>query len=368
MTTIRMAYLDRMYDEIRDSVEPKAIEFLGSSKYILAEYVQGFERAIAARYTFPHVAGVASGTDALMIALRACGVGPGDGVIVPAFTIFVDGAVVRMLGAVPQFVDVSEDDFNLDPRMLDAVITPLTKAIVVVHLFGQCADMRPIVDVARRRGLPIIEDACQAIGARYHEAYAGNLGEVGCFSFYPTKNLGGAGDGGLLATRSAALFDELKLLHLHGIGSEPYVQDIWAYNSRLDAFQAFWLQAKLPFLDRWEARRREIATYYRENVGSARIRLPRELEGRHHVWHQFTVRVEDREDFRRFLSRVGIDHTVFYPRILPHQPAYRDLESQQLHRSWPVAESLARTVVSIPVSPQLTDAEVELVVVSLNAY
>lgn len=368
MNPIQMAYMDRIYAEIRRELEPRVAEFLASGKYVLGDYVRTFEEHAARVYQFPHVAGMANGTDALMIALRACGVGSGDEVIVPAFTIFVDGAVVRMLGATPQFVEVDPADYNLDPAALENAIHARTRAILVVHLFGQCANMPRILEISKRHGLPVVEDACQSIGAKYGGRFAGNLGDAGCFSFYPTKNLGGMGDGGMATAQDLAVFETMKLLHLHGVKSEAYVQETWAYNSRLDALQALILDVKLNYLGGWEARRRKIAAYYRDNIKNPKIVLPAEQKDRYHVYHQFTVRAKDRERFLSHLAAEKIACAIFYPKILPHQPAYADVASAQRVKSWPVSEQLTREVVSIPVAPQLTDAEVETIAERVNRY
>jgi len=367
MQPVQMAYLDRMYAEIRERVEPKLLEAVRSGQFIQGPQLASFEQAIAGRYSFAHAVGMANGTDALMIGLRACGVGPGDEVIVPAFTIFVDAAVVRMLGAIPQFVDVL-DDFNMDPQSFERAITPRTKAAIVVHLFGQTADMDAIMAIAREKGVKVVEDACQAIGAKCGDRFAGDLGDVGAFSFYPTKNLGCMGDGGLVSVRDQEIFKQIKLLHLHGIDSQPYVPELWGYNSRLDSIQAAILQEKLDYLSGWEARRRAIAAEYLARICNKKIRLPRAESGRHHVWHMFTVRVDDRARLIAHLQDRAICSSVFYPKIVPDIPAFKDIRSTQVQGDWPVSEALTQTAVSLPVNPQLTDEEVARVVDALNDY
>ena len=367
MQPVQMAYLDRMYAEIRERLEPKLLEVVRSGQFVLGPALASFEQAIASRYGLAHAIGVANGTDALMIGLRACGVGPGDEVIVPAFTIFVDAAVVRMLGAIPQFVDV-RDDFQMDPESFERAITPKTKAAIVVHLFGQTADMDAIMAIARKKGVKVIEDACQAIGAKCGDRYAGDLGDVGAFSFYPTKNLGGMGDGGLISVRDQKIFAQIKLLHLHGIDSQPYVPNVWGYNSRLDSVQAVILQEKLDYLSGWETRRRAIAAEYLARVRNEKIRLPGQQAGMHHVWHMFTVRVDDRVRFIAHLQENGVCSSVFYPMTLPEIPAFKDVRPQQVQAKWPVSESLVRTAVSVPNNPQLTGEEVDRVIDALNNY
>lgn len=367
-TQVKMAYIDRMYDEIKAGVEPKVLELMASTQYIMGSEVKRFEDAIADRYQFRHAAGIANGTDALMIGLRACGVGIGDEVIVPAFTIFVDGSVVRMLGAIPQFADV-QGDFNLDPESFEQAITPKTKAVIVVHLFGQTADMDPINEIAKRHGIAVIEDACQAMGAKYGDRYAGALGDVGAFSFYPTKNLGGMGDGGLASAENPELFEQINHLHTHGVNKQhPYIQETWSYNSRLDAIQAVILHEKLKYLSGWEARRREIAQRYLSSIKNPKLRLPSEEAGRHHVWHMFTICTERREELLSHLQDRGIGYSIFYPEIVPAMPAYSDVRDMQVLSKWPVSERFTGQVVSVPVNPQLTDDEVQHVIDALNEF
>jgi len=369
MEKIKMVYLERIYAEIAKDLEPKLLEFIRSGKFILGDYVKAFEDDLKARYSFNYCAGVASGTDALMIALRACGVGPGDEVIIPAFTIFVNAAIVKMVGAVPVFADVNESDFNINAESVKRIITKKTKAIVAVHLFGQCADMEEILKISAKNRIAVIEDACQAIGAKYKNIYAGNLGDIGCFSFYPTKNLGGAGDGGLMTVREEAVFSKVKLLHLHGIKSQPYIQDVWAYNSRLDAFQALFLKVKLKYLAGWEEKRRRIAAYYNGKLkNSAKLKLPLEKKDCYHVYHQYTLLVDDRKTLAAYLTANNIDLSVFYPAIIPEQPAYLQDVKNQAYKNWPVSKDVAGRVLSIPVNPQMTDSEVEYVADKLVKY
>lgn len=369
MERIRMAYMDRLYKEIQKDIEPKVMEFLKSGKYILGDYVKDFEIAMKERYSFIHCAGVASGTDALMIALRACNVLPGDEVILPAFTIFIDAAVVKMIGAIPVFVEVNEEDFNINPKAAQAAVTEKTKAILSVHLFGQSADMSGLREISKKYNLPLIEDACQALGAQYKGIYAGNLGDIGCFSFYPTKNLGAMGDGGFITARDPELFKTIKLLHLHGVKSKPYVQDVWAYNSRLDAFQALILNTKLKYLEKWEKKRRQISSYYNDRLKTnPKLKLPVEKKDCHHVYHQYTLQTDERQTLQSYLEKNNIETAVFYPTIIPQQPAYLPDLNKQKNKTWPVSEKLAKNVISIPINPQLTDGEIDYIINRLLEY
>ena len=364
---VKMAFVDRMYDEIKDVVEPKLLEVAASGAYILGPYVREFEEAMERNYGFGHALGVADGTNSLAMALRACGVEDGDEVIVPAYTIFVDASVVCMLGAIPQFVDVGSD-YNLDPEAFEQAITPKTKAVIVVHLFGQTADMDAINRIAQRHGVKVIEDCAQAIGAKYGEKYAGTLGDIGSFSFYPTKNLGCMGDGGLVTSSDEALYDSLSILRAHGIRNTPYIPEVWGYNSRLDAIQAAILRVKLEFLTGWEKRRRAIAARYQSEIDNPKVSLPKEEAGRHHVWHMFTIQTPNRAELIGHLQDRGILNAIFYPKLVQDTPAFSKYQSHQVSKAWPEATRLVGSVLSIPVAPQLNDDEVRQVIDAINSF
>ena len=312
-------------------------------------------------YCVKHALGVSSGTDALLVSLMALGVAPGDEVITSPFSFFASAGTVARLQAVPVFVDIEAASFNLDPSKLEAAVTRRTKAIQPVHLYGQCADMDPILEIAKRRGVPVLEDACQAVGAAYKERPAGTMGALGAFSFYPTKNLGAAGDAGAVTTDDDGLAEQVRLLRFHG-GSRQYHHDRVGGNFRLDAVQAAVLNAKLPRLPGWNERRRAIAARYGELFAGAakagRIGLPAEAAGRRHVWHQYVVRVADRDRVKARLAERGIGTSVFYPVALNEQECFRDLGQQG---RCPEASKAAAEVLALPIFPQLEDAEVSRV-------
>jgi dTDP-4-amino-4,6-dideoxygalactose transaminase len=325
-----------------------------------------FERALAKRLGVRHAIGVSSGTDALLVALMALGVGPGDEVVTSPFSFFASAGVVARLGARPVFVDVDPETFCLDPARLDAAITPRTKAVEPVHLYGQCADMSEIMEIARERGVAVIEDACQAIGATYDGRPAGSLAAVAALSFYPTKNLGAAGDAGAVTTDDDALAELVRTLRIHG-GLATYHHERVGGNFRMDAVQAAVLSVKLPRLDGWNARRRAIAARYAALLAGAarqgRVVLPVEARGREHVWHQYVVRVPDRDGVRRRLAERGIATSVFYPVPLHLQECFAALGGRE--GDFPQAERAAREVLALPMFAELRDDEVERVAAAL---
>jgi dTDP-4-amino-4,6-dideoxygalactose transaminase len=349
--------------EIARAVE----DVFATGRFVLGPATEAFERALAERLGVRHAVGVSSGTDALLVSLMALGVGPGDEVVTSPFSFFASAGVVARLQARPVFVDIDPVTFNLDPGRLEAAIGPRTKAIQPVHLYGQCADMEPILEIARRRGLAVIEDACQAIGATYRGKPAGSMGSIGAFSFYPTKNLGAAGDAGAVATNDDTMAASLRSLRVHG-SAATYHHERVGGNFRLDALQAAVLQAKLPYLDLWNERRRAIAARYGELlVGLARsgcLTLPAEAGNRRHVYHQYVVRVDGRDRVRKSLSERGIGTAVFYPIPLHLQDCFTDLGGRE--GDFPAAEQAAREALALPMFAELTDAEIERVAEALS--
>jgi len=351
------------YDEVlRSEIARRVEEIFKTGRFVMGAAVEGFEGALAREIGVSHVVGVSSGTDALLAALMAVGVGPGDEVVTSPFTFFASAGVIARLNALPVFVDIDPATFNLDPGRLEAALTPRTKAIQPVHLYGQCADMDPILEIAGRRGVPVVEDACQAIGATYKGKPAGALGTMAAFSFYPTKNLGAAGDAGAVTTEDGRLAGLLRSLRLHG-GSVQYHHDRVGGNFRLDALQAAVLHAKLPYLARWNERRRAIGVRYGELLGDAaragRVTLPAEAPGRRHVYHQYVVRVADRDRVKARLAEEGISTAVFYPIPLHLQECFADLGLRK--GSFPEAEKAAMEVLALPIFPELTEGEIERV-------
>ena len=360
--------LTRYDDELQSDIAKAVADVFASGRFVLGPANDAFERALVERLGVRHVLGVASGTDGLLVALMALGVGPGDEVVTSPFSFFASAGAVARLGARPVFVDIEAETFNLDPSLLERALTPRTKAIQPVDLYGQCADMDPILDIARRHGIPVLEDACQAIGATYGEKPAGALATMTAFSFYPTKNLGAAGDAGAVATDDDALAALVRSLRVHG-STATYYHDRVGGNFRMDAVQAAVLSAKLPRLDGWIERRRAIAARYGELLGGAakarRLKLPVEAPGRRHVYHQYVVRVPDRDGVRTRLAARGIGTSVFYPVPLHLQKCFAALGGRE--GDFPSAERAAKEVLALPIFAELTDAEVERVAEELLA-
>lgn len=342
-----------------------------SGWFVLGPDVSALEEAVAAYCHVKHAIGCASGSDALLLALMACEVGPADEVIVPSFTFFATASAVTRLGARPVFADIDPVTFNLDPGAVKPLVTPATKAILPVHLFGQCASIDALAQIAQPGGLAVIEDAAQAIGAELDERRAGSLGQMGCFSFYPTKNLGGAGDGGMLTTDRDDLADKLRLLRGHGMRPRYYHQAV-GINSRLDSFQAAVLNVKLPHLDRWTAMRQANARRYTElftEAGLERVLgLPACAPGRRHVWNQYVVRVPDgcRDPLREFLAEAKIGTEIYYPLGLHEQECFAYLGYAP--RDLPETYRASREVLALPIFPELTAPEQQLVVDRIAAF
>jgi dTDP-4-amino-4,6-dideoxygalactose transaminase len=326
--------------------------------FVLGPRVADFEKAMAQYVGSRHAIGCASGSDALLLSLMALGVKAGDEVITVPFTFFATAGAISRLGAKPVFVDIQPDTFNIDPDQIERAITPRTKAIIPVHLFGQCADMGATNEIARRRHVRVIEDACQAIGAAQGGKRAGTLGDAGCFSFFPTKNLGGFGDGGLITTDDQALGDTLAMLRVHG-SRVRYLHEAVGINSRLDALQAAILHVKLKYLDQWAEGRRRNAERYRQLFTQAslldRLTLPQTAPGNFHVYNQFTVRVQKRDELRTYLKDKGVGSEVYYPLPMHLQNCYRDLGYRK--GAFPVSERAAEEVISLPIYAELEDKQ-----------
>ena len=351
--------LDAHYAPIRADVDAAIKGVLDSKRFILGPVVESFEAQCATYCGASFALGVSSGTDALLIALMAADVGPGDEVITTPFTFFATGGCVSRVGATPVFVDIDPETFNIDPLKIEAAITPRTRAIVPVHLFGQCADMDPILALAAAHGLTVVEDAAQAIGAEYKGRRAGSMGRFGCFSFFPSKNLGGVGDAGLVTTNDEALYSKMKKLRNHG-SAPKYYHAFVGGNFRLDALQAAVLAVKLPLLDRWTEARQENAARYRvlleDLVSGGSVTLPVEAPERRHIWNQFTLRIAGgrRDALRAFLAEHGVGAEVYYPLPLHRQECFAPVASGL---SLPVSERASAEVISVPIYPELSDAQ-----------
>ena len=342
-----------------------------SGRFVLGPECNQLEEAIAKICGTRHAVACASGSDALLLALMALGIGPGDEVIVPSFTFFATASAVSRLGATPVFVDIDPATFNIDPSKIEAAITRATKAIIPVHLYGQSADMGPILEIALRRGLQVIEDAAQAIGAKYRGTPVGALSAMGCLSFYPTKNLGGLGDGGMLTTHDDNHAERLRLLRGHGMQPRYYHKAI-GINSRLDTFQAAALLVKLPHLEKWSDQRRANAARYHELFLTARLDryldLPPTADGCHHVWNQYSIRVADgkRDALRQHLAAQQIGSEIYYPVPLHRQECYTSLGYAE--GSLPETERAAREVLCLPIFPELTEREQQTVVAAVGEF
>jgi dTDP-4-amino-4,6-dideoxygalactose transaminase len=358
------------------AVKAKVLEGLAGlidrSSFILGENVKGLEAEIAAYAGAAHAVAMSSGTDALLVALMALGVGHGDEVIVPSFTFFATAGVVSRLGAKPVFIDLDPATFNATGALVEAAITPRTKAIIPVHLFGQLADMPGIMAVADRHGIPVIEDACQSLGAKGWGKSAGEFGQMTAYSFYPTKNLGAFGDAGMTAIRDdAALGQRVRRLRVHGM--EPvYVHHEVGMNGRMDEFQALVLRAKLPMLDGWHEGRRRHAAWYHErmkDLGANEAVLPREVvpNGRH-IYNQFTLRVKGgkRDALQAHLKERGIGSAIYYPICLHEQPCFASLGCKP--GQFPESELAAKEVLSLPVYPEMTEAMREEVATAILGF
>ncbi|MGD0652992.1 MAG: DegT/DnrJ/EryC1/StrS family aminotransferase [Thermoguttaceae bacterium] len=363
--------LGRQHHLILDELVAALRRVCQSGAFVLGPEVKNLEQAIAAYCRAKHAVGCASGSDALLLALLACGVGPGDEVILPSFTFFATASAATRLGAKPVFADIDPVTFNIDPVAVGRLMTPATKAIIPVHLFGQCADMDAINRLADSAKTPVIEDAAQAIGAEWDGRRAGSLGAIGCISFYPTKNLGGAGDGGMLTTNDDALAERLRLLRQHGM-SPRYYHKVVGINSRLDSFQAAVLNVKLPYLDQWTALRQANAVRYEElfiGAGLDRVlTLPKALANCRHVWNQYVIRVPDgrRDALRESLAKAKIGSEIYYPLGLHDQECFRYLGYKP--GDLPETDRAAREVLALPIFPELTAEEQQLVVARIAGF
>lgn len=357
--------LQAQYAAIGDELEAAVLEVLRSGAYILGPQVEAFERECAAYLGVPRAVGLASGTDALRIALDALGVTQGDEIITTPFSFIATANTISRAGATPVFTDIDARTFNLDPADVERRITARTKGIVAVHLYGQPADMDALLALAERHGLWVLEDACQAIGATWHGRMAGTIGIAGCFSFYPTKNLGAAGDAGLLCSTNAAFGDRVALLARHG-SRQRYNAEAIGYNSRLDAIQAAILRVKLRYLDRWNDSRRRIAARYSDLLQDMPVETPCESPAARHVYHQYTIRAPERDALAAYLADHGIGTMIYYPIPIHLQPLYRDLGYEP--GSLPQSERAAAEVLSLPIYPELTDEQIGYVVSHIRRF
>ncbi len=368
----RIEFLDlrTQFATIRVEVMEAVTRVMESQQFILGEEVRRFEDETAAMLGARFAVACASGSDALLLAMMALGIGPDDEVITTPFTFFATAGSIARLGAKPVFVDIEPETYNIDPAKIEAAITPRTRAILPVHLFGLPAALEEILNIAQSRGLPVIEDAAQAIGARYRNRNVGTFGAFGCFSFFPSKNLGGAGDGGMLTTEDAGLADRLLLLRVHG-SKKKYFHETLGMNSRLDALQAAILRVKLAHLANWTAARQARADRYRtlfDELGLTGSVVPPPLAPPQltHVYNQFVVRSKQRDALREFLRARGISSEIYYPQPLHLLQAFASLGHSR--GAFPVAESASAEVLALPIYPELTESQQSQVVRTIAEF
>lgn len=392
---VKILDLARQYELIQEEVEKAVCKQMRTGMYIGGKTVADFEKNFADFIGVKHAISVNSGTDALVIALKALGIKPGDEVITTPFTFFATAETIAMVGAVPVFVDVEEDTYNIDADKIEEKITEKTKAILPVHIFGQPVDMDRILEIAKKHNLVVIEDACQAVGAAIASKKAGSLGNAGCFSFFPTKNLGAFGDGGMITTNDDDVAIICRAFKEHGMAQNgakaryildgveddlagtispdglynpyKYYNYLIAYNSRLDAIQARVLDIKLKYLDRFNTRRAEIAAFYEKELGSCEgVATPQVRDGVTPVWHQYAFKCEQKDEMGNFLASKGVASAAFYPVPLHLQKAFSYLGYKE--GDLPIAEKLTKQTVCLPIFPELTQEELEYVVACIKEF
>jgi len=357
------------YQQIKGEILQVLHEVCENQRFILGPLVQKLEQEIAAYLGIAHAVGVASGSDALLLSLMAIGVGPGDEVITTPYTFFATAGSISRLGARPVFVDIDPTTFNIHSAQIETRLTKHTKVIIPVHLFGQCCEMGPILKFVRSKKIKVIEDAAQAMGATHHGQKAGTMGDLGCFSFFPTKNLGGFGDGGMIVTRDEETASRLRRLRVHGSEERYYHLEIGC-NSRLDELQAAILRIKLNHLDQWNSARRECAKRYHQLFIDAALlsylERPEVVPDNSHVFHQYVIRAQQRDKLRSYLKERDVDTEIYYPVPLHLQACYKDLGYRE--GDFPEAERLAKEALALPIYPELTNEQQSYVVEQIESF
>ena len=361
--------LKAQYRPIRAEIMAAVESVCDEQAFILGARVADLEKDIQGYVGASHAVGVASGTDAILLSLMACGVGPGDEVVTVPYTFFATAGSISRLGARPVFVDIKPDTFNMDPACLAAAMTARTKAVLPVHLYGQCAEMEPIMRAAAARKVPVVEDAAQAIGAAWRDRKSGAIGQAGCFSFFPSKNLGGFGDGGMVVTNDHALADRVRMLRVHG-SRVKYVHEVIGLNSRLDALQAAVLRVKLKYLEEWtKGRQRNAARYdalFKDAGLLDHVTLPAVTAENRHVYNQYVIRARQRDQLRAFLQEQGVGTEIYYPVPLHLQACYQDLGYRK--GSFPQAERAAEETLALPIYAELTADQQAYVVETIKKF
>jgi dTDP-4-amino-4,6-dideoxygalactose transaminase len=362
MKPIHMVDVVGQYKKIQKEIDETALRVIGSGQYILGKEVSEFENEVAQYLHVNHGIGCASGTDALMVAMMALDLAPGDEVITTPFTFAATIETIMLLGATPVYVDIDPKTFNLDPSKVEAAITKKTKAIIPVHLYGQSVDMDPLMLIAQRHNLPVIEDMCQAIGTEYKGKKVGGIGVMGCLSFFPSKNLGAFGDAGMVVTNDTALAEKVRMIVVHG-SRVRYKHEIIGVNSRLDALQAALLRVKLRYLDQWTEARRTAASTYNKLFAGSGIEIPFEAPYGRHVFHQYTIRLKNRDQVALYLHEKKIPHGIYYPISLHLQEAYAGAGKPV--GTFPVTEKATEEVLSLPMHSELDQEQQEFIVQSV---
>jgi dTDP-4-amino-4,6-dideoxygalactose transaminase len=370
ITSVPLLDLKAQYQNIKHEIEPVIKEVMDSQIFILGPKVKSFEEHIAAYCQTKYALGISSGTDALLIALMAIGIEPGDEVITSVYSFFATAGCIARMHAKPVLVDIEPDTFNMDPSQIEALITPKTKAIIPVHLYGQMADMKPIMKIAQKYNLRVIEDAAQAIGSEYADGKrAGSIGDIGCFSFFPSKNLGGFGDGGLVTVNDTELFKTLEYLRNHG-AFPKYYHKLIGGNFRLDALQAAVLDVKLKHLDDWTAARQKNADYYnagfRERGLTGFVQTPLRSDGYRHIFNQYILRVETRDALIEHLHKFNVGCEVYYPVTFNNQECFRYLGYKD--GDFPIAEKAASDTLAIPIYPELSNEQKDYVMDIISLF
>jgi dTDP-4-amino-4,6-dideoxygalactose transaminase len=353
-----MVDLKIQYESIKDEINSAVLSVIQSTHFILGPQGKAFEEEVAAYHGVKHAVAVASGTDALHLALLAAGIKRGDEVITTPFTFIATAEAVSYIGAVPVFVDINSDTFNMDINKIEAAITKKTRAILPVHLYGQSVEMDALMQIAKKHNLRVIEDCAQSFGAEYKGRKAGTFGDLGCFSFFPSKNLGAYGDGGMVITDDAKLAEHMLSLRNHGSRVRYYHDEI-GFNSRLDEVQAAILRVKLKRIDEYNIKRRNNAMLYNKHLTASGIQTPCELNGAKHVYHQYTIKIKDRDRVKQALDAARVSNMIYYPVPLHLQAAYRDLNMKP--GSLPATERAAGEVLSLPMYPELTELQIKSV-------
>ena len=381
----------RQYESIKDELDKAALEVLHNGQYILGSAVENFEKEFAHYCGVKYAVGVGNGSDALVMALKACGVKPGDEVITTAMSFSATAEAITSVGAIPVFADCTRDTYCIDPKEVEKKITGKTKAIIPVHFHGQCANMDAINAIANKHGLKVVEDCAQAAGATYKGQKAGSLGDVGCVSFFPTKNLGCAGDGGMIVTDDESIYRQCKAFRVHGSGLDglytygiqnsievsedtmdfngnlpKYYNFVMGYNSRLDAIQAAILSVKLPHLEDWNNRRREIAKQYDDRITNPAIKKPVTAEGNTHIYYVYTISTEKRDELREYLKQNEITSGVYFPVPFHLQVVYKDLGYKK--GDMPNAEFVGEHTMVLPMFPELTQDEIDKIIEVVNRW